>query len=257
MAISHATSQLRGGGDNHGNPGERILSRIQEVILACLAFGIVLSGCAQSKVEPVLPTSYSADFPPLNTEVTKDVGEAIVEQSLVSYLDGFEISADYEYRRSGHFRTRIAQGSEFLPTTINGVLVYCGPGKLDTTLFQEGIWAPWTVCMDASGATLKDIAGTRSFDTPIPRSSFIPKRIVQKTKENFQQKLIYTGKSGNSVFISYREFKDDFARPAFTQDVTFDLREGNVVGFQGARFEILKATNTQITYKMLANFKGR
>ena len=36
------------------------------------------------------------------------------------------------------------------------------------------------------------------------------------------------------------------ARPAFDQEVTYDLREGSMIGFKGARVEILEATNMNV-----------
>lgn len=59
----------------------------------------------------------------------------------------------------------------------------------------------------------------------------------------FHQEFIYSGKVGNIVKFSYRKFYDNLARPAFTQDVQYDLAEGNVVGFNGAKFVIVNATN--------------
>jgi len=52
----------------------------------------------------------------------------------------------------------------------------------------------------------------------------------------------------------YREFKDNLARPAFTQEVTYDLQIGDEIGFKGARFKILEANNTQIKYIAIKNF---
>jgi len=50
------------------------------------------------------------------------------------------------------------------------------------------------------------------------------------------------------VTILYREFLGNLARPAFSQELHFDLSEGNEIGYKGARFKILKANNLGITY---------
>ena len=73
---------------------------------------------------------------------------------------------------------------------------------------------------------------------------------------DFRRDLVYSGVSQGTVLISYREFNDNLARPAFTQDVRYDLKDGAEVGFRGARFEILKATNTAITYRVLKTLGG-
>ena len=47
---------------------------------------------------------------------------------------------------------------------------------------------------------------------------------------------------------------DDLARPAFTQDLQYDLTESKVIGFRGLRIEIISATNIKIEYKVLNHF---
>lgn len=66
-----------------------------------------------------------------------------------------------------------------------------------------------------------------------------------------RKELIYTGVSKGVISLTYREFSSDMARPAFTQDLKFDLAEGDVIGFKGARFKIMSANNTQVHYKVV------
>lgn len=78
------------------------------------------------------------------------------------------------------------------------------------------------------------------------------KSFHQKRDElSFKKELVYTGISRNVVSILYREFKEDIARPAFSQDLKYDLSESKIIGYRGARFEIIKATNQGLTYKTL------
>jgi len=44
------------------------------------------------------------------------------------------------------------------------------------------------------------------------------------------------------------------ARPAYQQDLQYDLAESSVIGFKGIRMEVLQASNTNIKYKLLSNF---
>jgi len=74
------------------------------------------------------------------------------------------------------------------------------------------------------------------------------------TPNSFQQTLIYSGKVGNKLKIGYREFSGNLARPAFNNDVEYDLNESNLIGYKGARIEIIEATNEHIKYKVLKNF---
>jgi hypothetical protein len=75
--------------------------------------------------------------------------------------------------------------------------------------------------------------------------------VVDVSPDNQKKELIYTGVSKNVISLVYREYQNDLARPAFSQDLKYDLGEGRVIGFKGARFEVIKATNLGLTFKTL------
>ena len=72
----------------------------------------------------------------------------------------------------------------------------------------------------------------------------------------FSQELIYNGRVGDSIKFIYREFSENMARSAFTQEVQYDLGISNIVGFKGARLEIIEATNERLVYKVINHFGG-
>ena len=43
------------------------------------------------------------------------------------------------------------------------------------------------------------------------------------TGESYRQELVYSGLSKNTITLSYREYKNDIARPVFVQDLAYDL----------------------------------
>ena len=59
---------------------------------------------------------------------------------------------------------------------------------------------------------------------------------------------------GSNLKFIYREYINDMARPAFNQELQYDLNESNIIGFKGLRIEVIKATNTNIQYKVLSSF---
>jgi hypothetical protein len=74
------------------------------------------------------------------------------------------------------------------------------------------------------------------------------------TSNSFQQTLIYNGKIGDKINIGYREFSNNLARPAFNNSVEYDMKTSNIIGYKGARIEIIEATNELIKYRVLENF---
>ena len=72
--------------------------------------------------------------------------------------------------------------------------------------------------------------------------------------ECLKQEFIYNGKSGNTLKFTYREYINDMARPAFSQELQYDSTEGSTIGFKGLRIEVIKTTNTEIVYKLAKAF---
>lgn len=98
-------------------------------------------------------------------------------------------------------------------------------------------------------ATFEHQAGDFPLNAPVPYSV----RTIEKTsttQESFQVDVLYQGLSKGEVKISYREFLDGIARPAFTQDVTYELDSNGtaMIGFKGMRLRVLKATGQYIEY---------
>ena len=72
--------------------------------------------------------------------------------------------------------------------------------------------------------------------------------------ESFQQTLIYNGRIGDKINVGYREFSNSLARPAFNNDVEYDLSASRTIGYKGAQIEVIDANNNSITYRVLRNF---
>jgi len=73
-------------------------------------------------------------------------------------------------------------------------------------------------------------------------------------RDSFQQTLIYNGKVGNKINIGYREFSSSLARPAFNNNVEYDLSSSPMIGYRSARIEVIEATNEHIKYRIISNF---
>ena len=87
------------------------------------------------------------------------------------------------------------------------------------------------------------------------KANYSKKVQVSKEGNSFQQTLIYSGRVGNKINVGYREFNADFARPAFNNDVEYDLSDSKTISYKGAKIEIIDAGNNSITYRVIANFK--
>lgn len=78
-------------------------------------------------------------------------------------------------------------------------------------------------------------------------------RSRQATDESFREELIYTGRAGDTVAITYREYKKEFARPAFYQNLTYDVSRSQEVVFRNYRLKLLAADNAGIRFIVLSD----
>ncbi|WP_126775138.1 hypothetical protein [Pseudidiomarina sediminum] len=87
----------------------------------------------------------------------------------------------------------------------------------------------------------------------VPTYSFTD--IETTERGDFRQEFIFTGRAGTLVNFEYREYIGGLARPAFTQSVSFDIKDDKLIGFKGAMFEVIDVSNASLTYKVMKHFR--
>ena len=215
----------------------------------------ILSGCRSAptqRTERTKPTTVPAELAaelrsftlPLIGEVaTVGVGEEMLKQGEESAYEQLTLNEDQFIGgvlvRAGSYRRNI-KDSDFVGYRVK--LLTGGAIKID----RMGTLLIYTKDAGKAIGCLNDDCGPLKYKAT---------RELSFAKSSFQQTLIYSGKVGSRITMGYREFSSDTARPAFNNDVTYDLNESHVLGYKGARLEVIKATNTEITYKVLAGFK--
>ena len=93
------------------------------------------------------------------------------------------------------------------------------------------------------------LAITSPLTTNVPLTNALNERPARETK--LRRELVYSGMAKGSLSILYREYIGDMIRPAFSQELKYDYEPGTVIGFRGARFEVLEAGNTSIRYRVI------
>ena len=201
---------------------------------ACL----LLAACA---TVPPAPPSKVERFtrPDVGVVTTKEVGEPLFEVEVATRFTGLKLTAGRQMPFT--FGSTITFASDELTMFRGKQSAYCGPATMRPVM---GIPSQIPFfCVTEDQLRKAGVAYTVG-------------EITRNDPANYRQQLLYQGKSGSSLRLSYREFSGDLARPAFTQDLTFDLAESNVIGAKGARVEVLEATNTSIRYRLLQPFSS-
>lgn len=77
---------------------------------------------------------------------------------------------------------------------------------------------------------------------------------IKPTNKNFQQVLVYHGKVGNEINISYLEYYDNSNRPTLNTSVKYDLSYSNQIGYKGSLLDVVQADNQRIQYRVIRGF---
>lgn len=211
---------------------------------------ITLTSCASTN-QGVAYTREKVSIPEVNTIQKKQIGETLTKYEILSSKPAILIDNVPDVK---FFGTKIPyQKGDIIPLQIikKGSKIYYNEnyryGSFNNyygvEVYNDEKETKYVVMTDVKGYT----SNTKS--TP---ELLISEATYTKVGEGYyKQEFIYNGNVSNNIKFIYREYIDDTARPAFTQELQYDLNESNIVGFKEMRIEIIKATNTGIEYKVL------
>ena len=214
-----------------------------------ISFVLMLSSCSIPSVEYVTPKFTDTDFPVLNEIIEAEVGDRLIEQSYLATSDGIlflETGQCLDIFGEGII---FEEGISLKKAIYEGQTAFCGKAKLKH--LYHGL-TEYQSCLFSQKEEW--YASRLSTKHKCESISFASTEIVEPHKDALQRTLYYKGISKNNIFLDYREFFKDMARPAYTQELTFDLSQGNEIGFRGMRLEIISASNTGITYLVSRGF---
>jgi len=220
------------------------------IIIAML---ISLQGCS-SVTYNYRPDVSRFSIPELNTITSAGLGEPLldqgvaVEQKILLIKNEGSISA-YKIKPGKLIKVGEDDSGEYFTQNIaNGINIFSGLllSNPDVTASIRYSKKDETYCILRPA----DLTVCGDLDAEISKETVI-------TNDSFRRTLIYSGRVGNKLRISYREFNNDLARSAFNADAEYDLNEGNLIGYAGAKIEIIEATNTLIKYRLIKNFNTK
>ena len=214
----------------------------------------MLAGCVSTQT--IAPQIEQTDRPAPNTIALVEVGEAAVETGRRRSLPGLHLDNELTWG-DGLLRKRF--------TIAPGRLTARQSDKRHTYYFSDRMTArdpllgtaPYTsggLCRanDGSGPVRGFITPGLCFLTWNATPQVRDIRIDEVDSGARRRELIYHGRADGKVRFLYRETTDEGTNQ--TQTVEYDLGQGAVIGFRGARLEVLEADNTRLRYRLLAPF---
>ncbi|CAN5832377.1 hypothetical protein BH10BAC2_BH10BAC2_21930 [soil metagenome] len=213
------------------------------------SFLLVLTGCA-SQIKMTEPNRFATTIPEINTINEVEIGTSLVSKEGGYKYKALKLSKDAKIR-TGNILKDVKEGEVFINDS------YTSTYDLYSSINPTAYGSTYGIALSKSGGKAvtfyKSGAGIK-FSKPNLDLEYSELLTPRPKKEYYKQDFIYNGKVGNAIKFTYREFADDLARPAFTQDLQYDFTESNIIGFRGLRIEILSATNIKIQYKVLSYY---
>ncbi len=208
---------------------------------------ILVTSCAS--VQTINPEYQTGSFPDLNVETTVNVGQTMVTE--YDYLS--QDRAILRETIGGSLwmgRNAAVAGSSLIAVMSSGQKTYCLP--------PGGYGSP---CVkDTNGDNFFDKASTmNAYGMLVNETNIDPvgyRQESQTIQDGFKYELIYQGRDENVVRIAYREYTDNLARAAFSQDLTYTLDPTSItpVRFKDVSLNIREADNNQISFTVLSGF---
>jgi hypothetical protein len=210
------------------------------VVISALA----LSGCAVSYT-PAKQSTNAFDEPAIGTITTAQIGDHLLRKGLI--VEGEVLSL--KSKASG-FAYDILPG-EYPQLGYTDTEKFFLPAGIIKNPLADPYQGMSVKNEDLTKVCVITVFGVRAcYDAKFE----IVKRATERDA-SFQQTLIYSGRIGSKINIGYREFSNNSARPAFNNDVEYDLSASKVIGYKGAQIEVIDANNSEITYKVIKSFK--
>lgn len=197
-----------------------------------------------NNISPITSTFYDVDKLVLSTPIAVN---KLVKGDVTIYKTKRLINDDI--KKSFRFNADRRSGEVSWKNTVNipGFVIHKQYPGIIFLITDSSLFNNYTKSLD-----LKELL-------PVRMNVVQDKENYTATKANeeldfFDRNLIYNGRSGDAVKFLYREFSGSTNRQAFQQEVTYDLKIGEIIGFKGARFRIIEADNIGIKYQVIESF---
>ena len=189
-----------------------------------ILLALVASGCTTVQYNGADTFTQAIDFPKLGEVITAYVGDHLVQKGTMTEehvlvvhkpIDGIAFDIPMKaYPQIGFDNKRDFYSADGV---IEGAL--SDPVQALALEKKEG----------AQLCVVTVFGGRACYEGDFERTTQLSER-----GNSFQQTLIYSGRVGDKINVGYREFSNNTARPAFNNDVEYDLSSSHIIGYKGA-----------------------
>lgn len=213
-------------------------------LIVPLTLVIAIVGCTPS-LAPILPIPTVITSYKIGNAQSAGIGDAIIDVQSARKIPEFVALGAHD---PGHIRflktPQIEQGARFRAVGRLKSGDYVIRSRADTTALQ--------IVVTPEGKALGYYNGRGGWTGGSwpTESLFAPAESLEGQEGAFRAQMIYSGLAGNTIRAAYREFTGDFIRPAFTQELQYNLAQDSTIAYKSIKIQVLEATNSQLRYKV-------
>lgn len=229
------------------------LKLVPAITLLIFFAGIALSGCA-SRI-PMPKTQAVIRSYALGVVQTASVGEPIA--SVRNAITRPAYAARFAYQppqwniwNGGLDYPSITKGMRF------GVIATFTDGRLEIAnpKYKAGnpsipIPGPVTILIRPSGQPYHFPLGSSWTDDTLFAKSSEP--FIEEG--SFKAEILFSGLTGSTLRAVYREYADDYARPAYSTELQYNLDESKLISYKSIKIEVIEATNSRLSFKVVSD----
>lgn len=219
---------------------------------------ITLSGCTTVSVKQDSQVSERVGrSPELNVAATSPVGGTVYTQHRYWSKIGYRLEDATSFRVL-IVPVRLDAGEFIVPADAGGEAGFC----TERNAYVDPLAGTGSrVCFDSPGSgntfTKAKVAPGMvwlNYDLPAP-VRFSKSELIVPRNDALKYELLYQGYTSKTIKLSYREYVGDLARPAFFQDVSYDVAQfPTTVTFRSVKLNLLGADNNGLKYEVLSGF---
>lgn len=186
-------------------------------------------------------------FPEIGVEAEVPAGGELYTFGRIYTIDGARLSAE---TRAGNWVSRplLPAGTELVPVSTKVKFKACVP-------FPDTFEPKGPCLLDDDGDGIFDRQAGDDYETATRLKAPVPytkAEISLARVDSFKRVFLFQGATSDSLRFSYREFQDNLARPAFTEDLTIPREQfPAVVMLKDLRLEVLGVSGMGLRYRVV------
>ena len=207
---------------------------------------------ALASVTPVANETAPVSFPSAGSENDVSVGDTLLTQGTMTTAKGVNMADPFKvvgFSFTSGFYRETGEDEKYIRLRANEKVGEKGYGVVLPN-FVIGI----DMAMDGMDFKVSKVDHKVCIGGNCKPANYSFESRQELSENTFQQTLVYNGGTGNTVKIGSREFKDDMARAAFSNDIEYDISKSKIIAYKHAKIEIIEADNTHMRYRVISNF---